>query len=427
MYGVNYSGTPLFSKPAIRAFKSVLPDNNLAMISSQRILQLQLERKQSQRIRPLTIEGGGVTIHRPLLTFSKARLMSTCLDEGLDWIEDPTNRDPTLTFRNACRRVLSSPNLPVALQKRNVLSLAKTKDRSQQRRETFVDYLITIGHVKVLKFDTRAGTLDVRLPEDIKLKKSAIDDVNIDAGIEKIRTARLILRRLAMAVSPKETIESRAFSNWVHAVFGALGNTSEQSSASAEFSKTIFNIGGVRFESLSRNVWRLSRQFYDRNDQPIIEINGTTDQAHMPHARFQLWDGRFWIKVENRTPHKLCVRHFEEADMEVLNGRTATGFRYRDPLLMRRIKDITKGHIRWTLPVIAFADEENGGKGNPVAFPTLNVVLAELQNLLEWDVRYKAVDVAALGAESVLNDPEAVDWPLLTMDSRFRRTYSFRD
>jgi tRNA(Ile)-lysidine synthase len=43
---------------------------------------------------PLVREMGAVRLIRPLLCFSKAQLYATCHVAALDWVEDPSNRDP---------------------------------------------------------------------------------------------------------------------------------------------------------------------------------------------------------------------------------------------------------------------------------------------------------------------------------------------
>ncbi|TIA07836.1 hypothetical protein D6C81_09321 [Aureobasidium pullulans] len=81
----------------------------------------------SGTITKVFVESGGVTIHRPLLDFTKAELIATCHARQVSWHEDATNADKTLTARNAIRHLIGSGALPHALSTVRLRELAANK------------------------------------------------------------------------------------------------------------------------------------------------------------------------------------------------------------------------------------------------------------------------------------------------------------
>ncbi|TIA38836.1 hypothetical protein D6C79_07774 [Aureobasidium pullulans] len=81
----------------------------------------------SGTITKVWVESGGVTIHRPLLDFTKAELIATCHARQVSWHEDATNADKTLTARNAIRHLIGSGALPHALSTVRLRELAANK------------------------------------------------------------------------------------------------------------------------------------------------------------------------------------------------------------------------------------------------------------------------------------------------------------
>lgn len=104
LYGVHQSGNPHLKRS---------DDNDHAS---------QIQRHWKRRPN-MEFEDGGIKIMRPLLKFSKERLIATCLQRGVSWVEDETNKDPTLTIRNAVRHMYRNHRLPSALSKERLSTL----------------------------------------------------------------------------------------------------------------------------------------------------------------------------------------------------------------------------------------------------------------------------------------------------------------
>ncbi|GFP57203.1 tRNA(Ile)-lysidine synthase [Trichoderma asperellum] len=118
---------------------------------------------------PLQSEDGGVMIYRPLLEFDKGRLIATCETNGVRWFEDRTNTDPTLTTRNAIRKLTRVHTLPKALQKPSVLALAHRSRQRAQLEEAEAHRLLIRENV-IKDFDPNAGARSLR-PEKKRVKK----------------------------------------------------------------------------------------------------------------------------------------------------------------------------------------------------------------------------------------------------------------
>ncbi|KAA8565865.1 hypothetical protein EYC84_009681 [Monilinia fructicola] len=83
--------------------------------------------ERPKTMKQLEIESGGITLYRPLLEFPKERLIATCKALGVQWFEDHTNKDPTLTDRNAIRYlkgtlIIGFPFIPDDVTQRSTLA-----------------------------------------------------------------------------------------------------------------------------------------------------------------------------------------------------------------------------------------------------------------------------------------------------------------
>ena len=173
------------------------------------------------------VETGCVLVARPLLGFSKERLVATCLQAGKHWVNDTTNQDPTCTQRNAARSLLESMRLPVALRAKSLHAFAEKNRRTVAQEDQHVKSLIDA--CRVGRLDLRSGTMWVRVPEfdkvvrieDAKSGEDArlYEDAKSDGGAAprdkhaalKHRIAIKFIRELFDVVSHKETIDLRNF------------------------------------------------------------------------------------------------------------------------------------------------------------------------------------------------------------------------
>src|SRR4051812_25024502 len=100
-------------------------------------------------------------IYRPLLHFSKDRLIATCLENNIPWFEDHTNADPTYTTRNTVRYMAKNFQPPAALQKPAILRLSERCRARTAREKAEADRLFR--HIWIRDFETGVGTAVVQI------------------------------------------------------------------------------------------------------------------------------------------------------------------------------------------------------------------------------------------------------------------------
>ena len=360
----------------------------------------------------IPIEAGGISLYRPLLSFPKERLIATCLAEGVEWVEDETNQDPTLTTRNTARQLLASARLPVALQKPSMLALAKSAHSRVVKLKQSAERLLPACNV--LSFDNRVGSLVIYFSKAItsfNLSEPYTAEEFRTKEMEHLSSVSILLRRLVELVSPLEMVRLQSLETATKAIC-----TSEDMPAG-------FTAGGVRFQrselvasdhrerskqsnkkstsegssisfqrdaSEKQTVWTLSRQPY-RTDKTPSTILVPKQKAT---ENFILWDGRFWFHLQNDTPYGICIRPLRPSDLtELLSPKLKSTNRYLSAILY----GAARGDIRWTLPVIAFVDRAilPPGVHKVIALPSLNFTFGEYESLIKWVVRYKKIDLEA--------------------------------
>lgn len=359
------------------------------------------------------LESGGLTVHRPLLSFPKGRLKMTCRAMGIQWVEDETNHDPTITPRNAIRHLLASDRLPLALQKPSLLALAKTTQEKLKEREARANSLFL--NCDIIRFDLRSGRLLVRVPLGTISTKHVPDKYRNKHLIRCQYNAGLLLRKLTELVSPRDIVSLQKLESVAKAIFPDLkdpcdqngGSATVQANSSLPASLTACGVQFRRLESTGaetphtwsrldpKYIWELTRQPYPASiNLPTIYIPPTSlSPTHQ--APFHLWDGRYWIRVPNPTPntHTLLIRPFQPSDLQPFQLSLPPA---RRTDLTNLLKMSAPGKVRWTLPAIAILEEGDGlieGRGRVIALPTLGLVAEGWEGHVSWEIRYKNVDL----------------------------------
>ncbi|KAI8963016.1 hypothetical protein F5Y11DRAFT_167976 [Daldinia sp. FL1419] len=400
----------------------------------------------------IDVEDAGVTIYRPLLEFSKDRLIATCLENKVPWWEDSTNSDPTLTMRNAVRHLYKGYTLPKALQKPSILDLSKRCARKIQAQEAEANRLLnqTIIH----DFELLAGTVTVQFPK-LELSRTGRDsrsDLRYCARVLKKRQiAAILISKILQLISPETQPLLSTLENHVTRLFPSLALPEELPIATPPKAFSLSGVYLVPVESKTDSAptgvvkkqlnWYLSRVPYP-SAQPLPRIRTSywairrnkkgrwLRSEWMPWA---LWDGRYWFRMRHRFPYRVLVLPFLQEH--------AKSFREQLPpeeqkKLATFLKRYAPGKVRYTLPAFYLEepldlldmenlqprpgypvppsaqprdtlDNKNGANQDSpsmhpavmdtskiklIALPTLGIKLPAFDDWMSFETRYKKID-----------------------------------
>ncbi|KAF3924071.1 hypothetical protein ABW21_db0208952 [Orbilia brochopaga] len=380
-----------------------------------------------------------ITLLRPFLGVLKNRLRTTLEDDKITWFEDPTNRDPALTPRNAIRAFMSPPNstpqLPTALQPASLIALSERIAAQNDKVADNVDWFLArcvCRHVR------ESGVIECLIPTKL---------LNFPPEF----LARVIAR-LAAVVSPLDRVDMTQMEKVVHTILSANNARGAPAKPAKEtvddnwhpkqedgwhlqaeparrkaatkrspLDKAQYADGAIT----SNNVFweaaytpplggahegvllRCYRQPYIRaslkqsHDTPQIPL--TPENAGIWH----LWDGRFWIRFTGGPDHEFWNTLKEErvrswiltgTRKEVMLRYAEFGFvgdaesktKVRD--LAKRLKTDAPGKAKSVLPVVCEVGVAKVKKWKEplkvVAFPTFGI-MSEGARGGEWDWRPK--------------------------------------
>ncbi|RAK86065.1 PP-loop family protein [Aspergillus costaricaensis CBS 115574] len=444
LFGVAESGSSMtLSKPANHNNYRIKTTNTneLRLTESSPTTTTHDQQKQYQ------ISTGGISIARPLLSFPKRSLLTTCKENNIPYVDDPTNFDPTLTPRNAIRSLLAEKKLPRALREESILSLMR-KSNSLLRSVTENSNEI-LERCAVLEFAPDTGCLIIKFPPPSPSKKPTPTETNKD-------TSSLTLRRITELISPfpENHFPLRSFEPFVSRVFPSSPPPPPSSSISQERGNTpakqhSFTLGGVMFQPLRcdsspppssttttttpditnyENTYLITRQPYMRNRLPILPItvpiyppsspspsssswsstqhsgNTETSQRPISPSDWNLWDNRYWFRVTGTsipppsgagpTSLSLVVRPLQKSD---LKGIRMAADKEEMRALMDRLGRDAPGLVRFTLPMLVLVGD--GGKEVPLALPTMEMWMPGAEDSLKsmscsvrWEWMYKMID-----------------------------------
>lgn len=199
-----------------------------------------------------TVSAGGILLCRPLLQFPKADLLATCHENGVPYVSDPTNFDPTLTPRNAIRSLLSSCRLPRALRPSSILSVIKSSRDLVQDSTDLSNQLL--ARCRILDINLRSGRMVVQFPAEALSPASILATSHRptkDASERARQIQALTLRRITELLSPfpENHFPLRSFEPFADRVFGPLA-ASSLGAVSDQFliRRQSFTLGGVIFQ-----------------------------------------------------------------------------------------------------------------------------------------------------------------------------------
>jgi tRNA(Ile)-lysidine synthase len=338
-----------------------------------------------------------ITLHRPLLRFSKARILATCKANDIHFVSDPTNFNPQLTLRNAVRYLLTNYKLPRALSRDSILKIHDRALDKQKYTHSEVEQALDVA--ELTSFDLRSGSLRLRVPKFLHLLNWQTSETPVS-----------FLAQILRLVSPVDDFEmskssQRNAANLIFPRIPPLHGTPLSSPISTLAVNQVLltrEEQGHHPEQELYTSWRLSRQPLKREQmhrllrkflhQPSPEDETVAEY----YSGWVLWDCRYWTRICCTSIHYLqscAIRPFQPSDAADLH---MTLDRESKVTLSRLLHDAAPGKVRYTLPVIT---DDMGIR----AFPTLNLAVPKhvehgidskegRPGLLRWKVKYKYID-----------------------------------
>ena len=387
---------------------------------------------------PYPVEQGGVQLLRPLLAMEKSRLIATCEEHNVQWVEDKTNSVRTLTSRNAIRHIYKDHKLPEAL---SIQSLVDTSLYMQRRIAEHHSYASWLFGRCLMKLDIQTGSLLVRFPPFSSLLARPIETKS-DRN-EAMNNAYCLIEKVADLVTPKFKPALGQLAARIDNIYPEFMTPEEKEEVAAAGEGhfmdkfTVYHVWWRRWDKASPfddigvaggdfgssaphpKEWLLTRQTLEHAEAQKLQLTippsqtPTFDSELSPTSRetFQLFDGRFWIALRNHTRDTLILRIFEKADMRHLptTQNSIDAMRNRlGPIPERFITAafalLKPSDIRFTLPAV-FRKDSTTGEESLVGFPTLNVRMSGLgapEGICDWSVRYKKINFGNRTAGEVI-------------------------
>lgn len=361
MHGVHESGSHVTSRTANPSFSYLRnPDNSMRIPMAK----------------------GGVHVHRPLLSFKKERLIETCLEANVPWHDDPTNMDMTLTTRNTVRHMWNHELLPRALDRKTLLRLASLTSDAVQRLETHAMNLLEKTPVSL---DPRSGVLILRL------YTQSINNYFKEKSFSRLKVLyilALLIRVISSSVSPLSRCPTYSMIASVPFILSEIYDIPRIASTSALKTRTVAGVAWARVPDTKLlphepTQWTLSRQQHQSNT--ILPYCEWSESRGAPFWSWQLFDGRFWMRVRHRTNRTkgipVLARPLRRGDLKELRlGLTQSQRKTLDIDL----SNSAPGKIRWTLPALVDAHSDL-----ILALPTFGVSVNMNVADIEWQTQYR--------------------------------------
>ena len=334
------------------------------------------------------VSGPGMKIYRPLLSFPKSRLIATCAQNGVPFITDPSNFDPTITKRNTIRWLLSNKKLPKALQTESVLHLSAASMRLAQARTRKVEALMNA--TRLVHFDTRSSLLRLIVPRDISNAYKLSEE---DAAYYVTRLLSLVSPRTE---TPRSFLDNIDVARWIFPELHVT-NPSILDKPRDPRSFTAGNALIERLPSLSGRCWQLTRRPLGAKEYPEADFSSASTYSKGIDgywSGWRAWDGRFWIRIQARNLPLLKqfkLRPLQRRDMEQLRARAKFLPLALKQKLRRAFRDAAPGKLRYTLPLLVQGEELRALPTFDIELPPKGSLQGYVSSQLRWEVRYKDV------------------------------------
>ncbi|KAK4494289.1 hypothetical protein PRZ48_014587 [Zasmidium cellare] len=280
-------------------------------------------------------ERGGVFLQRPLLPFTKEQLIEVCRGKAVQWFEDPTNADKTLTQRNTIRNLSRSNAFPVALQHQILLSMAREQ---HIKNSVFEKEAIQLFQAATIKLHLQVGKATVDIPHEVVELRDC-------PPTTAYRLKAIVLRKLLLLVAPCSDIELQHLDAAMDLVFPEA-TPSRTTKIAKVFQVQMGGVNIVRHDFTDEKQSSVKLTLTRAIPAKYIQAQVSTAIPHTfdGYPKWILWDSRYWIR----------------AKMEPKQG-VSWQIRFLTPTLLSEIRkrlgslpgdDILDRWEKWTIPVI---------------------------------------------------------------------------
>lgn len=362
----------------------------------------------------MAITGPGIHVGRPLLSCEKSQLIALCQNSGVNWFEDPTNADRTLTVRNTVRHLQKTEDLPIALRTIRLCSLVQ---KVSEKRDVEQNAATDIFNSMRVEMHPRLGMAYVELQRETMLAISAAP------GIVK----SYLLREMLMLVNPTATIDLDQLNLAVESVFPSK-EVAEDLAAPARI-MNLFQVAGVQISRIAASKSVVSPFLVLQRANPYA-VERQTSAVHLwplppdPHHvqsdihLWRLWDHRYWIRVRPPNSSEECNT---QISVRMLDSDTLARLREELPLKARislgRVLRYAPGDVRFTMPAIfmtqnVISADASSATEKLVVLPSVNWKASGWvhesvdsdDKSWRWDIRYKHVDLSSQHHKFVMKE-----------------------
>lgn len=353
--------------------------------------QIALPKEKPANYVGMLFTSGGIKVIRPLLDFTKDRLVATCEEAGVQWVEDHTNKDRSLTLRNTVRYLHEENLLPVALQRPNLCDIAARTSNRISQLEAAADKLFQ-DHFRI-QFDPRTGHAIC------EIFRWDADRINSLLAADRLKAE--LLRKLLLLVAPKQNIDlstlEAASSHFLE------GDPPAGLEHFVAMSVTVAGATVVALKGgLEELVYEVRRTLPPRKEAAQLAVGislPVRPSDEQVWSEWSLWDGRYWIRIgsgpqDHAETLNVVIRLLAPEDIAALRREMPS----KADTLHEHLSSI-KGHLRTTLPAIVQILPD--GQSRVVALPTLFwsrdkwftfYPKQEGKGARYFDVRYRHID-----------------------------------
>ncbi|KXT12003.1 hypothetical protein AC579_4655 [Pseudocercospora musae] len=360
--------------------------------------------------RGMAVERGGLEVHRPLLNYSKEDLIAICEELDVNWFEDHTNADRTLTIRNTIRHLYKQDCLPVALQKESLLALSS---RLLQARRTYEDRATELFNSIPATLDLASGSVSFSLSPDFRAGMESAEADN--------HVLALLLRKLLLLVTPHSTISLANLDPGVDYVFSNLGEETVLGPPAVHISQVHVQRSKKDEQGMVQYIFRRADpKHYQISDSELCWPEGEAYlEKGVRWSQWTFWDDRYWIRVGHfgtRFPNpglkiavtflgsnrlakaRHCLPKWQDRHMKSCLQTVPSGVRSTLPVLFTKRtidRDIGAGIVEEEVEIMALPTLRWRRPNPPDQYRKQdNEMRRKLISIASWvwEVRYRKVD-----------------------------------